>query len=174
MITTLVTAAVVTAPHSDWWATLVAWGNIGSLLGGLAAIVLAVAAIIGGSAGLGDWRAKQREQANLARQEAENIRLDRLRVLNGWTPNGIEVYGITLVTSPDELAQARDQLAEGGPTDYVVLRVSERTYGNENRAHNLRQMIERSGFVARAPERGEYAALELGRQALLDTAPEAV
>jgi hypothetical protein len=41
-------------------------GNIGSFLGGVSAVLLAAAAIIGGSAGLGDWRAKQREQRALA------------------------------------------------------------------------------------------------------------
>jgi hypothetical protein len=64
-------------------------------------------------------------------------------VLNGWTPTGIEVYGVQLVTSPDELARARDELSGGGPTDYAVLRVNESPSGNENRAHNLRQMIDR-------------------------------
>jgi hypothetical protein len=50
---------------------LAAWGNIGSLLGGLAAVALAIAAIITGSAGLGDWRAKQRAEAELVHAEAE-------------------------------------------------------------------------------------------------------
>jgi hypothetical protein len=153
------------SPH--WWATLTAWGNIGSFIGGVSAALLAVAAIIGGSAGLSDWREKQREQRDLAREEAENIRLDRQRVLNGWTPTGLEVYGVQLVTSPDELAQARDELGGGGPTAYVVLRVNESSSGNENRAYNLRQMITRRGYVTRPPERGEYQALELGRQTLL-------
>ncbi len=36
------------------------WGNLGLAVGGLATAVLAIAAIIGGTAGLGDWRAKQR------------------------------------------------------------------------------------------------------------------
>jgi hypothetical protein len=41
-------------PHSRFL------GNIGSLLGALAAVSLAIAAIIAGSSGVGDWRAKQR------------------------------------------------------------------------------------------------------------------
>jgi hypothetical protein len=159
-------ATVVThSPH--WWATLAAWGNIGSFIGGVSAALLAVAAVIGGSAGLSDWREKQREQRDLAREEAENIRLDRQRVLYGWTPTGLEVYGVQLVTAPEELARARDELSAGGMTDYAVLRVNESPSGNEGRAHTLRQMISRQGYVTRPPERGEYEALELGRQALL-------
>lgn len=42
------------------------WGALGSAVGGLATAVLAVAAIIGGRAGLSDWRDKQRAQKNLA------------------------------------------------------------------------------------------------------------
>jgi hypothetical protein len=36
---------------------------------------LGIVAIFSGTAGLGDWRAKQRAQQDLAREEAENIRL---------------------------------------------------------------------------------------------------
>jgi hypothetical protein len=59
------------------------------------------------------------------------------------------------------LAEASDQFSQTGPTDYVVLRVNESPSGNENRALSLRQLIERSGYLARAPERGEYEALLL-------------
>lgn len=174
MFTAASMVAAAAAHQPPWYATLAAWGNIGSFLGGASAVLLAVAAIIGGSAGLGDWRAKQREQRDLAREEAENIRLDRRRILNGWTPAGLPVYGVELVTTPAELEQARDQLAGGGPADYVVLRVSESSYGNANRAHSLRQLIANGGYVTRPPERGEYEALELGRKALLDPGGQAV
>jgi hypothetical protein len=159
---------ILAAGTVHWWATLAAWGNIGSLLGGLAAVGLAVVAIVTGTAGLQDWRAKQRAQRDLAREEAENIRLDRERVLYGWSPGGVEVYGVTLVTQPAELNLAAEQLADRGLSDYVVLKVTERPDGNANRAHNLRTLIERNGFVARAPETGEYEALQAGRRFLLD------
>lgn len=159
---------VVASPHAQWWALLASWGNIGSFLGGLAAVGLAVIAVISGTAGLGDWRAKQRAQRDLANEEAENIRLDRQRVLYGWTPGGLEVYGVRLVTQPAELQQAAVQLSEVRPSDYIVLQVIERPDGNENRAHNLRQMVERTGFVTRPPERGEYEALQSGRAAMLN------
>src|SRR5215467_6325821 len=57
------------------------WGALGSALGGLATVVLAVAAIIGGTAGLSDWRARQRSEKTLADEQAESIRLERRRVL---------------------------------------------------------------------------------------------
>jgi hypothetical protein len=160
--------------HTEWWATLVAWGNIGSLLGGLAAVGLAIAAVITGTAGLGDWRAKQRAQRDLAAEEAENLRLDRQRVLYGWTPHGVSVYGVDLVTEPDEMAEAIMQLQSGAPTDYVLARVRENPAGNANRALSLRQLIETAHYIARAPERGEYEALEAGRRALVDGASSAV
>lgn len=147
--------------------TLVDFANIGNGLGGLAAVVLAAAAIIGGSAGLGDWRAKQRAQKALAEEEAENIRLNRQRVLNGWSSNGVSVYGVRLVAEKDEIAEAQQQLTAGGPSDYVILRVSENPAGNANRAHNLRQLIETDGYIARAPSSGEYEALEKGRSEIL-------
>jgi hypothetical protein len=81
------------------------------------------------------------------------------------------------VTQPAELEQATAQLSDVGPSDYVVLQVNEQSDGNENRAHNLRQMVERMAFVARRPERAEYEALEKGRAAMLNphesTAPAA-
>jgi hypothetical protein len=143
------------------------WGALGSAVGGLATAVLAAAAIIGGTAGLGDWRAKQRAQRALAQEQAENIRLERRRRLAGWSPNGVEVYEVTLVTGKKEVAKAGEELAAGGPTDYVVLRVSESSYGdNGNRAHALRQRIRTDGYVARAPTSGEYEALERGIKVL--------
>ena len=48
----------------------------------------------------------------------------------------------------------------------MVLRVSESTAGNVNRAHALRQMIDRVGYLTRPPERGEYEAMEAGIRAL--------
>lgn len=144
------------------------WGDLGSALGGLAAVVLAAAAIIGGTAGLGDWRAKQRADKALADEQAENIRLDRQRILNGWSRNGLPVYGVTLVTEEAELQKATEELTHTGPTDYVVLRVSESTYGNANRAHALRQLIEKEGYLTRAPATGEYEALERGIKSLSD------
>ena len=63
-------------------------------MSGLAAVVLALAAIIGGSAGLGDWRAKQRAQRDLANEEANSIRISRQRLIHGWSPGGVDSFGI--------------------------------------------------------------------------------
>jgi|HubBroStandDraft_6_1064221.scaffolds.fasta_scaffold51303_2 hypothetical protein len=64
---------------------------------------------------------------------------------------------------------ARAQLAAGDvPSQYVILRVAEQPDppGNANRARSLRQLIETSGYVARAPEAGEYEALRAGIEVL--------
>jgi len=60
--------------------------------------------------------------------------------------------------------RARDELTSGAPSDYVILRVAEsdEKYGNVNRAHSLRQLIETEGLVSRAPTAGEREALETG------------
>jgi hypothetical protein len=164
-----VLAASAAHDHAHWWRTLANWGYIGGLLGGVSTFVLAAAAIIGGSAGLGDWRAKQQAQKALAQEQAQTARLDRHRVLNGWTPHGVHVYGVALVTSEDEMTQAQEQLTAGGPSDYVILRVNESSSGNSNRAHSLRRLIADEGFIARAPGTGEFEALEAGRGLLLGT-----
>jgi hypothetical protein len=165
MINSLTTVPVA-VDHYSWYRTLGAWGNIGSLLGGLAAPGLATVALLQGTAGLGDWRARQRAERDLADEQAENIRLDRERVLHGWSPGGVEVYGVSLVTEPIEMDQAKEQLLGGGPTDYAIVRVNESPFDNTMRALSLRQLASR-GYLARPPERGEYEALELGRSALL-------
>jgi len=105
-----------------------------------------------------------REQADLAHEQAEQIRLDRRRSLQGWSRGGLATYAVTLVTSAAEMDRARDELVSGAPSDYVVLRVAEsdEKYGNVNRAHSLRQLIETEGLVSRAPTVGEREALETG------------
>ena len=84
-------------------------GQLGSLIGGISAALLALAAIIGGSAGLSDWRAKQQEQRALAREEAENLRLDRQRILYGWSQQGLPVYG--WIWSPSQPSLSRPALS---------------------------------------------------------------
>jgi hypothetical protein len=137
-------------------------GDIGSFAGGLAAVVLAIAAIIGGSAGLGDWRAKQRAQREVAAEEATNLRLNRMRLNHGWSPHGVDSYGVTLVTEPAEFVLAQDELTSGGPTEYVVMRVTSGANGGDR----LRQLIRRDGFVARVPNDGEIEAVEAGLEVL--------
>lgn len=129
-------------------------------------MLLAGVAIIGGTAGLGDWRAKQRAQKELAQEQAEALRLDRQRLLLGWSPNGVNVYGVSLVTTPAEFAQAQRELSADEPSEYVFLRVVENDLSNVNRAHSLRQTIAHEGYLAKAPSTAEYEALEAGRHHL--------
>lgn len=142
------------------------WGNVGSFIGGVAAVALAVIAIISGAAGLKDWRAKQRQLGELAEEQAREIRLHRQSALQAWSPGGVATYDVKLVTDPDEMRQATKELTAHEPSVYVVRRVSES--GNDvNRADSLRNLIERDGRLSRAPSPDEIAALEEGRRQLL-------
>jgi len=142
------------------------WGNLGSFLAGLSTVVIAVAALVRGPGALRDWRARQRTQAEAAREQAETTRLDRRRGLSGWSSNGVETYGVTLVTEDAELTQAASELASGHTTAYVTLRVSESSYDNSDRANSLRQLIEHQGLISRPPTTGEREALETGLAAM--------
>ena len=139
------------------------WGNIGSFLAGLSTVVIAIAALIRGPEVIRAWVARQRAQAEAAHEEAENIRLERRRGLSGWSAGGVNSYPVALVTEPAEIDLARDQLASGTPTAYVVLRVTGSTdSGSVNMADNLRQHIANDGYIARPPTSGEAEALRAG------------
>lgn len=114
MVESAILPAAAAVQQSHWWETLGAWGNIGSFIGGFSAFILATAAIIGGSAGLQDWRARQREQKALAQEQVDSIRLDRYCFLYGWTRGTVSVFGIRLVTEPAEMGVAQDELAGEG------------------------------------------------------------
>lgn len=88
--------------------------------------------------------------------------------MRGWMHGGTQVYGVQLVTEPAELSQAVDELKDGGPSDYVLLRVSESETGNVNRAYSLRQMVVSQGYIAQAPSTAEYEALQRGRELTSD------
>jgi len=152
------------------------WGNIGSAVAGLAALVAAAAAVYGvvryGPAWLRDSRerlqaqaAAAREQEALAREAAEQIRLDRHRRLHGWSLGGLDTFSVVLVTSAEEMTRARDDLLGGGASGYVILRVAEGP-GDDNRGLRLRQIIEAEGALSRPPTAGEREALEAGLAAL--------
>jgi hypothetical protein len=152
------------------------WGNIGSAAAGIAALIATVAAVYGviryGPAWLRDSRERQqaqaaaaREQEALAREQAEQIRLDRRRHLQGWSEHGLDTFTVALVSSAEEMTQASEELAGGGPSGYVILRVAEGP-GNANRALSLRQIIETKGHISREPSAGEREALEAGLSAL--------
>jgi hypothetical protein len=141
------------------------WGNIGSMLAGLAALLVAIVTLPQIPGGIRDWRERQRAQAVLAEEQREHLALERRARLYGWSGHGIDTFGVTLVTTPEELERAAIEL--GGYTDYVILRVSEQEHGaNGNRAQSLRQIIEREGYISRPPTAGEREALEKGLDAL--------
>jgi hypothetical protein len=160
------------------------WGNIGAAAAGLAVAASATFGIVWaaltrqGPAWLRDTRARARAQtqqaqasAALADEERKQIELDRERVLYGWAGAGSagEVYRVALVTDPAEMDTARRELATPQtPSQYVILRVAEHPdpLGNANRARSLRQLIETSGLLSRAPEAGEYEALRNAARAL--------
>jgi hypothetical protein len=142
------------------------WGNIGSAAAGLSvAASVAYALLTGkGPAWLREAREQAKQQAALAAEERKQIELDRERVLYGWAGAGSsgEVYKVALVTDPAEMETARRELAAPkNPGQYVILRINEHPdpLGNAGRAYNLRQLIETSGLLSRAPEPGEYEVL---------------
>jgi hypothetical protein len=145
------------------------WGNIGSALAGLSTLIIAIGAFIRSPAALRDWRARQRAEAEVANEQAENIRLDRRRYLSGWSGSGVATYGVAPVTDSEELARAVDELAKHlGDSAYVVMRVSEGgSDGHDaSRAQSLRQLIETERYISRPPTIGEREALETGLDAM--------
>ena len=144
-----------------------------SIAGGFSTLALALAAVVGGTAGMGDWRARQRAQKALADEQVHELRLDRVRALQGWSPAGLRRYGVRLVTDPGELTKAADELSEVQPSAYVVLAVEEFGRLNVNRADSLRKLIANTGELAEAPTAAEIEALEAGREVLAARAGQA-
>jgi hypothetical protein len=149
------------------------YGNIGSFFGGLAGLIAAIGAVIGavmyGPAWIQDGRgrrqaqaAKANEEANLAREQAHQIELERRGHLHGWSEHGIDTFAAALVTTPKEMDQAREELTSGDPTSYVIMRVAEGRASGANRARRLRDIIASEGFISRPPTPGEREALEAG------------
>jgi hypothetical protein len=137
------------------------WGNIGSAAAGLATLIVTVRLLWSAPDWYRTWKERQQAERDLAREQAEEIRLERRARLHGWSGNGIDTFSVTPVTTPEDLEQAAREL--GAPTDYVLLRVSEQERGdNGNRANSLRQIIEHEGYISRAPTPGEREALETG------------
>ena len=135
------------------------WGNIGSALAGASTVIIALAALKQGPAAVRAWIDVKRAEADAAREQAKTIRLDRQRGLGGWSAHGVNTYTVALVTGQDELDQAAHEVAAGGGTSYVVLRVDE---GGINRAHDLRETVKSEGAISRPPTIGEKEALRKG------------
>jgi hypothetical protein len=144
--------------------TACTWGNIGSFLAGLSTVAIAVAALVRGPAALRDWRARERAQADAAHEEAETVRLERRRGLEGWSRSGVNTYEVSLVTSDAEFEQAVRGLKANQPANYVVLRIStgRGQFNDVGRAESLRRLVEIDGQISRSPSAGELEALEAG------------
>ena len=162
------------------------WGNIGSAVAGLAALLAAIFAVYGvimyGPAWLRDSRARQKAQAaaadaqaDLAREQASQIRLERRRAVHGWSPGGWDTFSVALVTSAHEMDVARAQLTGAGGSTYVILEVTPRDDdltldglpgAAVGHAGRLRKIIESDCLISRAPTRGEREAIEAGCDAL--------
>jgi hypothetical protein len=135
------------------------WGNIGSAAAGLATLMVALRLLWSAPDWYRTWKERQNAERDLAREQTRTIELERRRGLNGWSGHGVETYGVTLVTDDVELEKAASELADGKPTDYFICRVSESGFGNENRAHSLRQLIQHGGLISRpggAARRDQY------------------
>lgn len=73
------------------------------MLGGLAALLVAILTLPQIPGAVRDWRARQREQTALAADQREQLALERRARLHGWSGSGIHTFGVTLVTTPEEL-----------------------------------------------------------------------
>jgi len=142
------------------------------MLAGLSAMVIAVGALIRGPAIVRSWLERQgadaeeaRARAAALREDAEERRLERRRTLLGWSSGGVETYTVALVTDPAEMDRAKAELARGGASGYVLLRVDERD-SDVSRGRSLRMLIEEQHFLCRPPTAAEREALEAGFEAL--------
>jgi hypothetical protein len=133
---------------------MASWANFGNAAGGIATAVLAVLAILGGAYGLRDWRAKVRAQKALADEETYDRRLERQRLLYGWTPGMAGVYSVEPVTEETAMNRARDELIQGQGSEYAILRVK----GGALQAHQFRELVAQ-GHVGRPPTVGEKDGL---------------
>lgn len=149
------------------------WGNVGSMLAGLSTIVIAAGALIRGPAVIRSWLDRQAADAEEACARAEELhadaeerRLERRRTLLGWSPGGVETYGVALVTDPEELQQAAAELSGDGPSAYAVIRIAEGGGADVNRGTELRRLVGEQGLLCRAPTVAEREAVEKGFEVL--------
>lgn len=142
------------------------WGNIGSAAAGLSTLLVAARLLWSAPDWYRTWKERQQAERDLAREQAEQIQLDRHRHVHGWSGHGIDTFGVELVTSAEELAQAAEELAVGLPSDYVVFRVAETEHGNANRAASLRHIVDSEGYISRPPTAAEREAVEIGLGAM--------
>lgn len=94
---------------------------------------------------------RRHAEAEEARERAETVRLTRQARLTGWSGHGVDSFSVKLVKNSTGIDRARDELASGGPTAYVVLRVTG---------------CSEDGYVSRGTTAGEKEALCKGLDAM--------
>lgn len=143
------------------------YGNIGAFLGGISAVIVAVAALIRSPAALRAWIERQQADRDLATEQAKTIQLERRRYLDGWSQHGINSFEVAAVTDQGDIAEAGDDLLRGIRGPWVLLRIAEGDNDhNANRAGDLVRLVEREGCLARPPSAGELEALDAGLEAM--------
>lgn len=144
------------------------YGNIGAFLGGISALIVAVAALIRSPAALRAWIGRQQADRDLATEQAKTIQLERRRYLDGWSQHGVDSFRVTAVTDRGDIAEAGDDLLRGVRGPWVLLRIAEGNDDdhNANRVNDLARLVEREGCLARPPSAGEREALEAGLEAM--------
>jgi hypothetical protein len=140
------------------------YGNIGAFLGGISALIIAVAALIRSPAALRAWIGAQNAKRELAEDELAAAQRERRRNLDGWSMGTVNSFRVVPATDQADVAEACDALLSGSRSPCVVLRIAESDDDDRNagRAAELVRLVEREGFIARRPDAGEREALEAG------------
>ncbi len=141
------------------------YGNIGSFIGGLAAVVIAIVSLWFAPSAFREWRAKLEAEKHLAREREKEIRINRYRSVQGWMIGGVDSWAVDIVVEPTEIDGAMSELRSGEPTAYVLVRCHGADQGGR-----LRRWLENRNdgdrFLARVPTMAEYEALQLGREVM--------
>lgn len=131
----------------------------------VAAVIIVIAAVISIPSLFRSWIERNREQANLLREQHTQEALTRHATTQGWSGPGSagEVYAVKLVSDEAEADRVVKEVAAGGVTDYIIIQET------QGRARELRQMIDRTGFLSRPPSPGEVEILKQGARELYVT-----
>ena len=114
------------------------WENLGS-----AAAAAIITALIAAATGVRRGRAKRR------------------REWSGWSCAKPQTWHVMLVTSEPERDIAVKAIRNGGPSEYIALRVP----GGPGSVESLRQLLHDDPYLARCPTLEERQALERGLKA---------
>ena len=127
-----------------------------------AALITALIAIFSARPFFSSLIEKNREKAQAFREQRTQQMLTRHATTYGWAGSGSlgEVHAVRLVVDEVEMQKAVTELTANKVTDYVIIQET------QNLGQQLRQMIERDGFVSRPPTPGEVEILHKETQGL--------